>query len=193
VSKKGVANTDGPLDLVGLALLLGASFVARGFAGDKAQLVPLVQAAISHKGSAIIDVISPCIAFNNHAGSTKSYDYVREHNEAVNQLDLVPSRNEITVDYAAGETVELAQHDGTFLRLHKLREDYDPHDRIGAMNYLHEHQARGEVVTGLLYVDTAAQDLHAGLETVETPLNLLSEAELCPGAAVLEHINSSLR
>ena len=193
VSKKGVATTDGPLDLVGLALLLGASFVARGFAGDKAQLVPLVQAAISHKGSAIIDVISPCIAFNNHAGSTKSYDYVREHNEAVNQLDLVPSRNEITVDYAAGETVELAQHDGTFLRLHKLLEDYDPHDRIGAMNYLHEHQARGEVVTGLLYVDTAAQDLHAGLETVETPLNLLSEAELCPGAAVLEHINSSLR
>ena len=193
VSKKGVTNTDSPLDLVGLALLLGASFVARGFSGDKQQLVPLIKAALAHRGAAVLDVISPCVAFNNHPGSTKSYDYVREHNEAVNRLDLMPPRAEIAVEYADGETVEITQHDGGTLRLHKLHADYDPHDRVGAMNYLHAHQARGEVVTGLLYVDSEARDLHAHLETVDAPLNTLGEAELCPGAAVLEKINAGLR
>ena len=193
VSKKGVTNTDSPLDLVGLALLLGASFVARGFSGDKQQLVPLIKAALAHRGAAVLDVISPCVAFNNHPGSTKSYDYVREHNEAVNRLDLMPPRADIAVEYADGETVEITQHDGGTLRLHKLRADYDPHDRVGAMNYLHAHQARGEVVTGLLYVDSEARDLHAHLETVDAPLNALGEAELCPGAAVLEKINAGLR
>ena len=193
VSKKGVTNTDSPLDLVGLALLLGASFVARGFSGDKQQLVPLIKAALAHRGAAVLDVISPCVAFNNHPGSTKSYDYVREHNEAVNRLDLMPPRAEIAVEYADGETVEVTQHDGGTLRLHKLHADYDPHDRVGAMNYLHAHQARGEVVTGLLYVDPEARDLHAHLETVDAPLNTLGEAELCPGTAVLEKINEGLR
>ena len=193
VSKKGVTNTDSPLDLVGLALLLGASFVARGFSGDKQQLVPLIKAALAHRGAAVLDVISPCVAFNNHPGSTKSYDYVREHNEAVNRLDLIPPRAEIAVEYADGETVEITQHDGGTLRLHKLHADYDPHDRVGAMNYLHAHQARGEVVTGLLYVDPEARDLHAHLETVDAPLNTLGEAELCPGTAVLEKINAGLR
>ena len=193
VSKKGVTNTDSPLDLVGLALLLGASFVARGFSGDKQQLVPLIKAALAHRGAAVLDVISPCVAFNNHPGSTKSYDYVREHNEAVNRLDLMPPRAEIAVEYADGETVEITQHDGGTLRLHKLHADYDPHDRVGAMNYLHAHQARGEVVTGLLYVDPEARDLHAHLETVDAPLNTLGEAELCPGAAVLGKINAGLR
>lgn len=193
VSKKGVTNTDSPLDLVGLALLLGASFVARGFSGDKQQLVPLIKAALAHRGAAVLDVISPCVAFNNHPGSTKSYDYVREHNEAVNRLDLLPPRAEIAVEYADGETAEITQHDGGTLRLHKLHADYDPHDRVGAMNYLHAHQARGEVVTGLLYVDPEARDLHAHLETIDAPLNTLGEAELCPGAAVLEKINAGLR
>ena len=193
VSKKGVTNTDSPLDLVGLALLLGASFVARGFSGDKQQLVPLIKAALAHRGAAVLDVISPCVAFNNHPGSTKSYDYVREHNEAVNRLDLMPPRADIAVQYADGETVEVTQHDGSTLRLHKLHADYDPHDRVGAMNYLHAHQARGEVVTGLLYVDPEARDLHAHLETVDAPLNTLGETELCPGAAVLEKINAGLR
>ena len=193
VSKKGVTNTDSPLDLVGLALLLGASFVARGFSGDKQQLVPLIKAALAHRGAAVLDVISPCVAFNNHPGSTKSYDYVREHNEAVNRLDLMPPRAEIAVEYADGETVEITQHDGGTLRLHKLHADYDPHNRVGAMNYLHAHQARGEVVTGLLYVDPEARDLHAHLETVDAPLNTLGEGELCPGAAVLEKINAGLR
>ncbi|WP_297900103.1 2-oxoacid:ferredoxin oxidoreductase subunit beta, partial [Metallibacterium sp.] len=167
VSKKGVTNTDSPLDMIGMALMLGASFVARGFSGDKRQLVPLIKAAIAHRGAAFIDVISPCVAFNNHAGSTKSYEYVREHNEAVNRLDIMPPRAEITIDYADGDTVEVEQHDGSILRLHKLHADYDAHDRVGAMNYLQAHQAKGEVVTGLLYVDPQARDLHAHLDTVD--------------------------
>ncbi|MCK9368105.1 MAG: 2-oxoacid:ferredoxin oxidoreductase subunit beta [Metallibacterium scheffleri] len=193
VSKKGVTNTDSPLDMVGMALMLGASFVARGFSGDKRQLVPLIKAAIAHKGAAFIDVISPCVAFNNHAGSTKSYEYVREHNEAVNRLDIMPARAEITIDYADGDTVEVEQHDGSVLRLHKLHTDYDAHDRVGAMNYLQAHQAKGEVVTGLLYVDPEARDLHAHLDTVDAPFNTLGERELCPGAGVLEKINAGLR
>ncbi|MHB1897402.1 MAG: 2-oxoacid:ferredoxin oxidoreductase subunit beta [Metallibacterium sp.] len=193
VSKKGVTNTDSPLDMVGMALMLGASFVARGFSGDKRQLVPLIKAAIAHKGAAFIDVISPCVAFNNHPGSTKSYEYVREHNEAVNRLDFMPPRAAIAVDYAEGDTVEVEQHDGSVLRLHKLHADYDAHDRVGAMNYLQAHQARGEVVTGLLYVDPQARDLHAHLDTVDAPFNTLGERQLCPGAAVLEKINAGLR
>ncbi len=193
ISKKGVANTDAPIDLVGLAMQLGASFVARGFSGDKKQLVPLIQAAIAHKGAAFIDVISPCVAFNNHAGSTKSYEYVREHNDAVNQLDFIPPRAAIHVDYAPGEVVEVEQHDGSVLRLRKLESGYDPGDRIAAMNYVHAHQARGEVVTGLLYVDADSHDLHEHLGTVAEPFNTLSATELCPGAATLQKINASLR
>ncbi|HEX7768897.1 MAG TPA: 2-oxoacid:ferredoxin oxidoreductase subunit beta [Dokdonella sp.] len=193
MSKKGVANTDAPIDLVGLAMQLGASFVARGFSGDKQQLVPLIKAAIAHRGAAFIDVISPCVAFNNHAGSTKSYEYVREHNDAVNRLDVIEERAPIRVDYNPGETIEVQQHDGTTLRLHKLDARHDPTDRVAAMNYVHAHHASGEVVTGLLYVDADARDLHAHLGTVDTPLNRLSEKELSPGAAVLEKINASLR
>ncbi len=193
VSKKGVVNTDAPLDLVGLALQLGASFVGRSFSGDKEQLVPLIKGAIAHRGAAILDVLSPCVAFNNHAGSTKSYDYVREHNDSINRLDFIEPRAEITVDYAPGELIEVTQHDGSLLRLRKLDAAYDPSDRVAAMNYLHERQAAGEIVTGLLYVDEGAQDLHAHLKTVATPLNTLDTAALCPGAAALDRINAALR
>src|SRR5512132_1253059 len=119
-SKKDVSNSDEPIDLASLALQLGATFVARSFSGDKAQLVPLIEAAIAHRGAAFIDVISPCVAFNNHPGSTKSYDYVREHNEAVNRLDFMPQREAITTDYAEGDVIEVPQHDGSVLRLRKL-------------------------------------------------------------------------
>src|SRR5690606_12772185 len=154
-SKRGVVNSDSPVDLVALALQLGATFVARSFSGDKRQLMPLIQAAIVHPGAAFIDVISPCVAFNNHAGSTKSYEYVRGHNEPVNRIDFDywPKREEITVDYPEGEVVSVTQHDGSVLRLRKLAAEYDPHDRIAAMNFLQERQAKGEVVTGLLFVD----------------------------------------
>ena len=192
-SKRGVTNTDSAIDLVGIALQLGASFVARSFSGDKTQLVPLIEAAIKHNGASFIDVISPCVAFNNHTGSTKSFDYVREHNEAVNRLDVISGRAPITVDYAPGTVQVVEQHDGTKLALRKVDADYDVHDRLAAMGFLQKHAAKGQVVTGLLYVDAEAEDLHSHLNTVAAPLNTLSEKELCPGSAALEKINASLR
>ena len=192
-SKKGVVNSDSPVDLVGLALQLGATYVARSFSGDKAQLVPLIKGAMSHGGAAFIDVISPCVTFNNHAGSTKSYDYVREHNEAVSRIDFITTRSEITTDYAPGERVDVRQHDGSLLSLRKLHADYDPTDRHAAMAYMQTHQARGEILTGLLYVDPLATDLHTALNTTERPLNTLGVAELCPGPAALDKLNASLR
>jgi 2-oxoglutarate ferredoxin oxidoreductase subunit beta len=192
-SKKGVLNTDSPIDLVALALLLGASYVGRGFSGDKAQLVPMIKGAIRHKGAAFLDIISPCVTFNNHKGSTKSFDFVREHNDAVNRLDVILPKDPITTAYAEGETVDVPQHDGSILRLLKLEADYDPTDRVAAMDYLFEHQARGEIVTGLLYVEPHATDLHAELGTVATPLNRLGEAELCPGPAALAKFNAAHR
>jgi 2-oxoglutarate ferredoxin oxidoreductase subunit beta len=192
-SKKGVTNTDNAIDLVAMALQLGATFVARSFSGDKSQLVPLIAAAIRHRGASFIDVISPCIAFNNHAGSTKSFDYVREHNDAVNRLDVLVGRNPISVDYAPGTVQMVEQHDGTRIALRKIDADYDPHDRLGAMTFLQKHAAKGQIVTGLLYVDPDADDLHEHLNTVETPLNTLEAEDLCPGNAVLDRINASLR
>ncbi len=192
-SKKGAINRDSPVDLIGMALQLGASYVARSFSGDKAQLVPLIKGAIGHGGAAFIDVISPCVAFNNHAGSTKSYDYVREHNEAVSRIDFITPRDEITTDYAPGEVVEVLQHDGMTLRLRKLHESYDPTDRLAAMNLVQTHQARGEVVTGLLFVDPDASDLHQALNTSAKPLNALGREELCPGARALPGLNAALR
>jgi 2-oxoglutarate ferredoxin oxidoreductase subunit beta len=192
-SRRGAVNTDAPIDLVSLALQMGATFVARGFSGDKAQLVPLIKAALHHHGAAFIDVISPCVAFNNHPGSTKSYDYVRSHNDAVNRLDFIAKRDAIVADYAPGEVIEVTQHDGSVLRLRKLAEGYDPGDRLAALSHIQSHQSRGEIVTGLLYVDPTARDLHDRLNTVETPLNRLGEAELCPGAPMLAKINAALR
>ncbi len=192
-SKRGVLNTDNSVDLIAMALQLGATFVARSFSGDKAQLVPLIKAAIEHRGAAFIDCISPCVAFNNHAGSTKSFDYVREHNEAVNRLDFMPPRAPILVDYEPGALEIVEQHDGSKLALRKLAADYDPHDRVRAMTYLQERAVAGEIVTGLLYVDREPDDLHHHLDTVERPLNELDAKELCPGAGTLAKINASLR
>src|SRR3954454_493226 len=191
-SKKGAVNSDSAIDLVALALQLGASYVGRSFSGDKEQLVPLIKGAISHRGAALIDVISPCVAFNNHVGSTKSYDYVRAHNEAVNRLDFLPRRDAITAAYAPGEVIEVTQHDGSVLRLRKLAEGYDPGDRLAAMGHIAAHEARGEILTGLLYVRAGAEDLHGHLNTVAVPLNRLGERELCPGSAALAAINAEL-
>src|SRR5450432_2042221 len=192
-NKRGLINNDNAIDLVAIALQLGASFVARSFSGDKTQLVPLIAAAIQHKGAAFIDIISPCVAFNNHAGSTKSFDYVREHNDAVNRLDVISGRDPITVDYAPGTVQMVEQHDGTNIALRKIDADYDAHDRLGAMTFLQKHAAKGQIVTGLLYVDPDAEDLHAHLDTVDTPLNALKAKELCPGTSALDKINASLR
>jgi 2-oxoglutarate ferredoxin oxidoreductase subunit beta len=192
-SKKGVVNRDNPVDLVGLALQLGATYVARSFSGDKAQLVPLIKGAIDHGGAAFIDIISPCVTFNNHGGSTKSYDYVREHNEAVSRIDFMPMHSEITADYPPGEVIEVQQHDGSVLHLRKLRDDYDPTDRYAALSYMNAHHARGEIVTGLLYLDPVASDLHLSLNTSDTPLFALQEEDLCPGVKALGKVNASLR
>ena len=192
-SKKGVGNTDEPIDLVSMAILLGATYVARSFSGDKHQLVPLIKGAIQHRGIAFLDVISPCVAFNNHPGSTKSFDYVREHNDAVNALDIMVPRAEITVEHAPGTTIQVTQHDGSVLRLRKIEAGYDPTDRLGAMAYVQHGHAAGEVVTGLLYVDDTPGDLNDRMKTVDTPLNALGAAELCPGAAAIDSINAALR
>jgi len=192
-AKKGMVNADAPVDTVSLALLMGATFVARSFSGDKQQLVPLVKAAIAHPGAAFIDVISPCVAFNNHPGSTKSYEYVREHNEAVNRLDFWPSREAITIDYSEGGVIEVPQHDGSILKLRKLEADYDPSDKINAISHIARAADTGEVLTGLLYLAADAEDLHAHLNTFETPFNRLGEKDLCPGSAMLERINASMR
>jgi 2-oxoglutarate ferredoxin oxidoreductase subunit beta len=188
-----VINADNSIDLVAMALQLGATFVARSFSGDKAQMVPLIKAAIEHEGAAFIDIVSPCVAFNNHAGSTKSFDYVREHNEAVNRLDFITGRARFAVGYEPGSVVMVEQHDGSKLVLKKVAADYDAHDRLGAMSFLQRHAAVGQVVTGLLYVDREPEDLHRHFNTVEAPLNSLSDKELCPGAATLDKINASLR
>jgi 2-oxoglutarate ferredoxin oxidoreductase subunit beta len=192
-SKRGLINPDNSIDLVAIALQLGATFVARSFSGDKAQLVPLIKAAIEHQGAALLDVISPCVAFNNHAGSTKSFDYVREHNEAVNRLDFITGRAPITVAYKPGDVEVVEQHDGSKLVLKKLAADYDPHDRLGAMTFLQRHAAKGQIVTGLIYVDREPEDLHRHFNTVDAPLNALSEKQLCPGQAALDKINAALR
>src|SRR5512147_904150 len=179
-AKRGAINSDEGIDLVLMALQLGATYVGRSFSGDKDQLVPLIKGALTHEGAAFLDVISPCVAFNNHEGSTKSYDYVREHNEAVNRLDVITVRKEITADYAPGSVQEIRQHDGSLLRLRKLEEHYDPSNRIAAMEYVQSRYAEGEIVTGLLFVDPEPKDLHAHLNTVDTPLNVLGERDLCP-------------
>ena len=191
--KKGAVNKDSPIDLVAMALQLGATFVARSFSGDKGQLVPLIKAAMEHRGPAFIDCISPCVAFNNHDGSTKSFDYVREHNEAINALDFVSERAPITTSYAPGALQTVRLHDGSFIRLRKVGVDYDVHDRIAAMNYISTREASGEIVTGLIYLEDHPEDMHDNLDTVSTPLNRLGDSELIPGQAALDKINAGLR
>ncbi|HUL96189.1 MAG TPA: 2-oxoacid:ferredoxin oxidoreductase subunit beta, partial [Usitatibacter sp.] len=192
-AKRGAINPEEGIDLVLMALQLGATYVGRSFSGDKHQLVPLIKGALTHEGAAFLDVISPCVAFNNHEGSTRSYDYVREHNEAVNSLDVMTFHKEITTQYEPGSVQEIRQHDGSTIVLRKLHDTYDPSDRIAAMTYVQSRYARGEIVTGLLYFASKPRDLHAALNTVERPLNELGDRELCPGSAALGKVNESLR
>ncbi len=193
LSKKGVANPDTPVDLVALALQLGATYVARGFSGDKTQLVPLIEGAMRHGGAAFIDVISPCVAFNNHPGSTRSYEYVRDHEEALSRIDFIDLAPEVKAEPAPGDTIDLPQADGRTLRLRRLHLDHDPTDRLSALAHVQQLQAAGEIPTGLLFVDPQAGDLHAALQTCARPLNQLTEADLCPGSAALAKINAALR
>ncbi len=190
-AKHGEANTVAPVDPVMLALSLGASFVARSFSGDKEQLVPILKAAAQHRGLALIDVISPCVQFNNHYGSTKSYRYVREHELREIDPDFIDTGREIVADLPRDGALMVAMHDGGLVRFRTLPAEYDPTDREAAMHYVNQAHARGEIPTGLLFVDESIPDVHELNHTSETPLVELPFDELCPGSAELEEFQQS--
>ena len=192
-AKKGEANTMQAIDSVLLALTLGATFVARSFSGDKAQLVPILKAGLAHRGFAFIDVISPCVTFNDHEGSTKSYAHTREHKVEVVQADFVPPREEITTDYAEGTLQNVMLHDGSWVKLRKLAHDYDPTDRDKAYAHIRESQKKNEVVTGLLYISSDSKDVHDQNETVAAPLYNLPHEQLCPGNDALQKLMGQFR
>lgn len=193
INKSGSKNMFPAIDLVGMSMELGATFVGRSFSGDKEQLIPLIKAAISHPGFAFLDVISPCVTFNNNKGSTKSYDFVRDHIEATATIDFVPHKDEITIAYKEGQTANVTLHDGSVIHLSKLAPHWYPQDRKAAINRLQRAKSKGEILTGLLYIDTESQDLHELQGTVKAPLNTLREKDLCPGAKVLEGLNGEYR
>jgi 2-oxoglutarate ferredoxin oxidoreductase subunit beta len=192
-SKRGDPNTMASIDGVLLALNLGATFVARSFSGDKEQLVPILKAGLMHKGFAFVDVISPCVTFNDHVGSTKSYAYTRKHQIEVVHADLVVPRDEITVEYGAGEQHRLQLHDGSWITLSKIAEDYDPTDRDRAYAHIRNRQRAGELPTGLLYVSTDSSDMHEQMAVVPGALTKLPHAELCPGADALAKLQERYR
>ncbi len=192
-SKGGEENLLEGIDLATMALQLGATFVARSFSGDKNELLPLIKAALSHQGFAFIDVLSPCVTFNNHAGSTKSYDYVRDHIQTAAVTDFVPVKEEITTACTTADCQDICLHDGSVIRLHKTASNYDPRCRRSAINAIEKHREKGEILTGLLYVDPNAEDLHEVLGTTDKPLNTLGASTLCPGSEVLERLNEGFR
>jgi 2-oxoglutarate/2-oxoacid ferredoxin oxidoreductase subunit beta len=187
-SKRGEANIQRPIDPVLLALTLGGTFVARSFSGDKGQLVSILKAGLMHRGFALIDIISPCVTFNDHEGSTKSYASTRERYHDIAPVDFVPLRREITAAYDPGALTTVQMHDGSEVRFRKTEEGYDPTDRDAAYAYVRRLQEQGEVVTGLLYIERDATDMHAINRTVETPLVDLPFESLCPGAAALSEL-----
>jgi 2-oxoglutarate ferredoxin oxidoreductase subunit beta len=193
LSKKGEANTMDAIDGCLLALTLGATFVARSFSGDKAQLVPLIKAGLAHNGFAFVDVISPCVTFNDHEGSTKSYAYTREHNVEIVQADFVAPREEITTAYDAGEVRNVMMHDGSFVRLRKVAADYDPTDRDGAYAHIRDRQREGEIVTGLLYISAESKDVHDQNNTVDMALTQVPYEQLCPGSGELDKLQARFR
>jgi 2-oxoglutarate ferredoxin oxidoreductase subunit beta len=192
-NKSGHINLFEAIDLASLAIELGATFVAQSFSGDKDQLIPLIKAAMAHRGFAFLNVISPCVTFNNNVGSTKSYDYVREHMEATSTFDFVPLAKEISTTYEEGAVQDIVLHDGTTIRLRKIAADWNPLDRFSAISALQKAKQSGELLTGLLYLNPDHKNLHELLNTSDKPLNKLTEKELCPGSAILREINESFR
>ena len=191
--KNGIVNDIDPIDTCMLAIQLGASFVARSFSGDKKQLLSVLKASLSHRGTCMIDVLSPCVTFNDHEGSTKSYAYVKEHDEVMGDVSFVPYFDEIDVDYDAGTTTAVTLHDGSHLYLKKVAEDYNPTDRIAAMRLLHEAAHRGEFATGILYVEPDKADFVSQLNLVDEPLAALPLSKVRPGPEVLDQLMDSLR
>ena len=191
--KTGTANQLPPFDCCALALKWGATFVARSFSGDKKQLQTLLKAAIAHKGLCVIDVISPCVTFNDHDGSTKSYSYVKDHEEALHELDFVPFFQEIAVEIPEGKVTDVELHDGSHLRIRKLEREYNPTDRLAALAALEEAAAKGEVLTGLLYLNTSSPDFIELLNVVEEPLATLPQSRVRPSKAALDEVMEELR
>ena len=192
-AKRGEVNQQPPIDPVQMAMALGGTFVARGFSGDKEQLVPLIKAGVRHQGFALIDILSPCVTFNDHETSTKSYAYTREHFNQVVHADFIPAAEEIKVAYQEGQAVPVQLHDGSRILLRKVAKDYYSANRGAAIDYIRTHQRKGEVVTGLLYIDEGGPDMHAVAGTSKTPLNELDFESLCPGADALAEIQQAYR
>ncbi len=190
--KTGVVNELPPIDTCALAIELGASFVGRSFSGDKKQLSAMLKAAIAHRGTAMLDVVSPCVTFNDHEGSTKSYQFMKDHDAPLQELTFIPAYQDIAVDYDPGTVKEVALHDGSRLRLRKLEEDYDPTDRVAAIKRLAESRAREEVLTGVFFVDAAAQTLLDMLDLAQPPLATLPEAAVRPPREALARIMDEL-
>jgi 2-oxoglutarate ferredoxin oxidoreductase subunit beta len=184
--KTGVVNDLPPIDTCALAVELGATFVARSFSGDKKQLLSLLKAALSHRGTAMIDVISPCVTFNDHEGSTKSYAYAKEHDEIAGDVSFVPFFEDISVDYDAGTTTAVTMHDGSKLYLKKVAEDYNPTDKLASMRLMHETAHRGEFATGILYIEPDKDDLLTQMNVVDEPLATLPLDMIRPGRDVLD-------
>jgi 2-oxoglutarate/2-oxoacid ferredoxin oxidoreductase subunit beta len=191
--KNGVVNDLPPIDTCALAMQLGATFVARSFSGDKKQLLAILKAALSHRGTCMIDVISPCVTFNDHDGSTKSYSYVKDHDEPLGDISFVPFFEDITVEYDEGSTKEVKMYDGSTLLLHKLDADYNPADKGRAYQILHEYGRRGELPTGIIYLEPDKEDFIAQLRLVDEPLATLPIERTRPSRAVLDEIMESLR
>jgi 2-oxoglutarate ferredoxin oxidoreductase subunit beta len=192
-AKRGEVNQQAPVDPVLAALAMGGTFIARGFSGDREQLVPLIKAGLMHKGFALIDVISPCVTFNDHEGSTKSYAYTREHYHPAVNADYIPPRREISVSYDEGEVLPVEMHDGSQILLRKLSRRYDPSHRGKAFEYLRSRLREGEHVTGLIYVSQSGPDMHAMSNTVDLPLNQVGYERLTPGQSGLEKILARYR
>jgi 2-oxoglutarate ferredoxin oxidoreductase subunit beta len=192
-AKNGVVNDLPPLDTCALAVELGASFVARSFSGDKKQLLSVLKAAIAHRGTSMIDVISPCVTFNDHEGSTKSYSYVKDHDEPLGEISFVPFFEDISVEYEPGTTTSVKMHDGSLLNLRKLSDDYNPSDKVAALRLLHETARRGEFATGVIYIEPDKDDFVDILNLVDQPLSSLTMAQTRPPKAALDAIMESLR
>src|SRR5438477_5953430 len=191
--KNGVVNDLPAIDTCALAIELGATFVARSFSGDKKQLLALLKAALAHRGTVMLDVLSPCVTFNDHEGSTKSYAYVKDHEDPLEDVSFVPFFEDITVDYAPGTTQEVTMHDGSKLYLKKLEEQYDPTDKINALKRLHETARRGEFATGIIYIEPDRDDFLTQLNIVDEPLARLPLERIRPGREALEEIMEGLR
>ena len=191
--KTGVLNDLPPIDTCAMAITLGATFVGRSFSGDKKQLHSMLKAAIAHKGTVMLDVVSPCTTFNDHEGSTKSYKWMKDHEEPIQEISFVPAFEDITVDYDPGTTIEVTMHDGSSLRLSKIEEDYDPTNRLQAIQRLHEAHEKGEALTGVFYVNTKAPSFLDLLNMTDDPLATLPQSKTRPGREVLEQVMEELR